>query len=364
MLVPALDRKSAEYLDFCEESDAEKMRQFYVALTRAKERLYIPLVIDSSKGAVEKGTASPMELYLAQLGQGKLSYFELYERVGLNEKGSLERLVKSNDDLVITEIDEGVAVHVKPLDKVALKLEPPPHVEVPKSNKRVFSFTTLASKAPLPPPPQLGLMDPLPSGSEVGTELHALFEKIRWERLGKMTSPEDIPFLLDRDDLKLSPVLEGHEERVKELLYNTFATPLLGTGSFSLKEVSPEKQWREMEFLYPLEGVEEECAPSGYLKGFIDLIFAHEGKFYIVDWKSNLLDSYDETSLEEAMNQHKYHLQAKIYTEALERYLALIGEKSFAEVFGGVFYLFIRGMKRGKEGIYHFFPKGASLWKD
>ena len=64
---------------------------------------------------------------------------------------------------------------------------------------------------------------------------------------------------------------------------------------------------------------------KGLLKGFIDLIFCHQGKYYILDYKSNYLGSnaadYEHDMLEQAMSSHQYHLQYLIYTVALHRLL-------------------------------------------
>jgi exodeoxyribonuclease V beta subunit len=90
----------------------------------------------------------------------------------------------------------------------------------------------------------------------------------------------------------------------------------------------------------------------GLLKGFIDLVFEHSGRFYIVDWKSNWLGpsaaSYTADAIEGAMLRHRYALQYHLYTLALHRYLATRQRGySYAEHFGGVFYLFVRGAEAG-----------------
>lgn len=87
----------------------------------------------------------------------------------------------------------------------------------------------------------------------------------------------------------------------------------------------------------------------GYIKGFIDLIFEHEGKYYIVDYKSNYLgdnaDAYGPLLLAKNMADHHYYLQYHIYTVALHRYLQRVVEGYNYEFhFGGVYYLYVRGM--------------------
>src|SRR5699024_7169570 len=92
---------------------------------------------------------------------------------------------------------------------------------------------------------------------------------------------------------------------------------------------------------------------SGYLKGFVDLIFRYNGKYYILDYKTNFLgdevSDYGQPALNNEMREALYDLQAHIYTIALHRYLT--------DKVPGYFYLFIRGInENGSEGIYYDQP--------
>lgn len=98
------------------------------------------------------------------------------------------------------------------------------------------------------------------------------------------------------------------------------------------------------------------------LKGFIDLVFEHQGRYYIVDWKSNHLgnhpDDYSQSRIEQAMIDHRYDLQYHIYALALHRFLTLrLADYNYAQHFGGVYYLFLRGVVPGSDnGIFHTRP--------
>ena len=91
---------------------------------------------------------------------------------------------------------------------------------------------------------------------------------------------------------------------------------------------------------------------QGYLRGFIDLVFEHGGRFYILDWKSNHLGqdraAYAAPALARAMDEHGYPLQYLLYTVALHRYLQrrLPGYR-YDDHFGGAIYLFVRGVRPG-----------------
>jgi exodeoxyribonuclease V beta subunit len=89
---------------------------------------------------------------------------------------------------------------------------------------------------------------------------------------------------------------------------------------------------------------------AGYLKGFIDLVFEHDGRYFILDWKSNHLGfdtaAYSVNPIADAMAEHGYHLQYLLYTIALDRFLRRrIPGYQYANHFGGVLYLFVRGVR-------------------
>ena len=116
-----------------------------------------------------------------------------------------------------------------------------------------------------------------------------------------------------------------------------------------------------------LEPLGRSGAISGLMNGAIDLTFEHDGRVYIADYKSNKLGPaprhYDATHMSAAMRASRYDLQYLIYTVAAHRYLGSRLGSRYAyddgEVsFGGVFYLFLRGM--GLQGDRAFTEHG--LW--
>ncbi len=104
---------------------------------------------------------------------------------------------------------------------------------------------------------------------------------------------------------------------------------------------------------------------NGFLKGFIDLIFEHQGQYFVADYKSNYLGNdfadYAEENCKQAMYQHHYHLQYLIYTLALHRYLKQrLPGYQYEQHIGGVYYLFIRGMSPEHAGKGIYFDKPDS----
>jgi DNA helicase/exodeoxyribonuclease V, beta subunit (EC 3.1.11.5) len=106
----------------------------------------------------------------------------------------------------------------------------------------------------------------------------------------------------------------------------------------------------------------------GMLKGFIDLVFRHEGRYYLLDYKSNWLGedstAYTQEAMASAMQTHRYDLQYQLYTLALHRYLRhRIADYDYERHFGGVIYLFLRGVDREypRQGIFSTRPDGELI---
>jgi exodeoxyribonuclease V beta subunit len=109
------------------------------------------------------------------------------------------------------------------------------------------------------------------------------------------------------------------------------------------------------------------------LTGIIDLVFEHQQKFYIVDYKSNFLggdlQDYRPDRLRQAVLDRRYDLQYLLYTVALHRYLRQrLKDYQYRRHFGGVYYLFLRGMRPQlgpDSGVFHDLPDETLInWLD
>ena len=134
-------------------------------------------------------------------------------------------------------------------------------------------------------------------------------------------------------------------QRIDEMAFY-FPVAGLSTGSLQqlLKQTPPDSIWQDL-----VSGISF-FRLDGFMKGFIDLVFEHQGRFYIADYKSNYLGrqaaQYQGDALRQAMLGHQYPLQYLIYSLALHRHLQLrLPDYDPAHHFGGVYYLFIRGMQ-------------------
>jgi exodeoxyribonuclease V beta subunit len=160
--------------------------------------------------------------------------------------------------------------------------------------------------------------------------------------------------------LKLSTVKMS--DRINEM---EFYFPLNPTAPGNLSQIFRYHGRLGMAAEFPAQLEKLTFAPlTGFMKGYIDMIFEHQGRFYLVDWKSNHLGSapenYDQTALHTTMRTDFYVLQYHIYTLALHQHLRRRQpDYSYGENFGGVFYIFIRGVddNRGPEyGIFYDLP--------
>ncbi|MBL0681698.1 exodeoxyribonuclease V subunit beta [Aeromonas dhakensis] len=216
-----------------------------------------------------------------------------------------------------------------------------------------------------------------PKGARPGTLLHSLFETIDFESAAGEPLAQHIATLLAQDgfDESWTQVLQQQVEAV-------LGTPLeTGFGEpVRLRDLAPERKQVELEFFLPMGRVTAPALTAlcqqhdplsrgnkplsfatvqGMLKGFIDLVFEWQGRWYLLDYKSNHLGmsptDYSRPALEQAMVEHRYDLQYQLYSLALHRLLTLrLPGYDFDQHFGGVFYLFLRGMPQG--GIFHTRP--------
>lgn len=128
---------------------------------------------------------------------------------------------------------------------------------------------------------------------------------------------------------------------------------------FSLTQV-PTRRLDKLVSQYTLDGAER--APllaedlNGMLKGFIDLVFEHGGRYYVLDYKSNWLggdaSGYDQASMTQSMSEHRYDLQFTLYLFALHRLLrSRLPDYDYDRHIGGAVYVFLRGSHAPGNGV-------------
>jgi exodeoxyribonuclease V beta subunit len=313
--VPFLSKSDPLVQSYLEEYDAEKMRQLYVALTRAKKWLYLPFISSGDK-VCKHGDASPIQLFFARMGRPlHLNSQALYETINSLSAKEIERVLPKHSAITTQHIKtENLKTYIS--KKQERPITTPTIPTIPGHATFIDSFTSLSlghtKNSSQQPPRTESRKDPIPAGTETGIILHKIFEYIDF------TDPKPLPYIQ-------GTILEPWSAEIESLVLS--ATCYQFPEGFSLADIPIENQFREMEFLYP--------SPSGYIKGVIDLIFCYNDKIHILDWKSNLLHDYTNTSLQESMEQHNYFLQAKLYKEAALRY--------FGDLPIIIDYFFVRG---------------------
>ncbi len=95
----------------------------------------------------------------------------------------------------------------------------------------------------------------------------------------------------------------------------------------------------------------------GMLKGFMDLVFAHQGRYFVADYKSNWLgpdaSAYTPVALRGAILHARYELQYVLYLLALHRLLkSRLPNYDYDRHVGGAVYLFLRGVDGPCQGIH------------
>jgi exodeoxyribonuclease V beta subunit len=252
------------------------------------------------------------------------------------------------------------------------------------------------------PGPLLSLVD-FPRGAKAGSFFHDVLEHYDFTS----ARPAALRELVTARLTDYRYPVEEWRERVCEHLYAVLDTPLASAQAeepVRLADVPLGARLSELEFCVPVAGAHSGREPRavsakdlarvfrehpsaalaveyaalvarlsfvplrGYLRGFIDLVFRHEDRYFVVDYKANHLgdhvSAYGPQGLSEAMLRGQYFLQYHLYALALHRYLGQrVKDYEYGRHFGGVYYLFIKGMgpEHGSSGVFFEKPPLARL---
>ncbi|MEN6623276.1 MAG: exodeoxyribonuclease V subunit beta [Smithella sp.] len=383
---------------------AEECRLLYVALTRAKNRCYF---VSGKIKNIEDSAVS----YLFHQPRG--------EAVNETSEGIFCRLVELSQAapqaIRVTKIAEVGAVQKLPEEEKEESLNFQPFIDVIDQSWKIASFTYLTSlRQPhdeeikhTDDDSELTMQDiklaeareyenmlNFPGGTTSGILLHEILEGLNFSQAG--TTDADSLILEALEKYGYSPLWLGPINSMLASLVNVRLKEQ-GEGEFSLVQLANSSILKEMEFYFPIRDIAPEkirsvltqCAIfqkdrnqegyypeklnfpqiSGLLKGFIDIIFEFQGKYYLADWKSNYLgddyEDYSPAAVLSAMAGSSYVLQYLIYTVALDQYLRKrISNYNYEEHFGGVYYFFLRGLGKdaGEEsGIYYDRPSAEII---
>ncbi|MCC5940166.1 MAG: exodeoxyribonuclease V subunit beta [Balneolaceae bacterium] len=391
------ERRAEAFEKSAFENLAEEVRKLYVAVTRAKYKCTV--IWDTQTTSNISG--------LGSLLAGKEAIMEIiHDQTKLSEKNESDgtRFVKSLQEL--SEKSNGT-IGFRLIDSAETRTNP---VEWNRADEEQLSYQTYSGRNELLVQNQLVSFSSLayktaedgepdydqilenyvnaitaepaqkseltiftfPRGANPGTAIHKLFEL------------EDFNFnSVQKIDLKgsVEDVLQTHNIDIKwadvaqKMLRDVSGALIPG---LSLSDVSGEDQLREMEFHFPVKKPiaerlfsiirkerpteSEQNNLNSMLIGFIDLIVRQNGKYYILDYKSNYLgdslDDYSAEKLKSEMLHAGYDLQYHLYMAALAKYLRKrLPDFSYEKHIGGAAYLFVRGMRSGSDnGIWFHKP--------
>jgi exodeoxyribonuclease V beta subunit len=402
------NRESAE-----KELLAENLRLLYVALTRAKNRCYLVW------GRFNKAESSAPAYLLHQpesFDKGKI-----VRSMEENFSSLTDEAFKEEIDDCVSRADGNISLSEMPTGRCGEVYSPLPGRKTALSCRdfsgdidrlwRISSFSSLisgrthlyetADRDTIIFPESRDQHDldervtrekPLnifsfPKGARAGTFLHDILEHLDFA--------EKEPSVMEKlvaDKLSEYGFENKWLDTICEIVSNVLITPLdPGMKGPVLSSVGNGERLNELEFYFPLKTVKPEklkkifqphsgsplikdfpetleklqFAPTkGFMRGFMDLVFLWHGRYYLVDWKSNFLgnspEDYNQEAMASAMKKEYYILQYTIYTLALDQYLRVrMPGYSYEKHFGGVFYIFLRGVKPeiGPEfGIYRDVP--------
>lgn len=340
--------------------DEEKVRLAYVAMTRARDRLYVPVIPSSSKVDISPGTPSPLELLLGRFGQEPTDDAGVLKRLVSFDASALTRFIdqlNQPDVMSYEHLTDEVSTGRLPTITTPPLLIPPEAVSVRADAIRVHSYSSLIVadqeevydlSIQTAPRDFLAAQTPhtLPAGRHTGILLHSLLQRI----------PLDGMSAIEVNKALSNTPFKSWADTIHGLLQAVVSYPLVGSfGQLRLANLCSTCLFKEMEFVCSADEVHRlgiQGIAVHFLKGVIDLLFVHEGKYYVVDYKSNWLGPdatyYSQENLTKAMTTHHYHLQARLYAHAVKRYVSQFDDGTpFDELFGGIFYLFLRGMCDG-----------------
>jgi len=334
----------------------ESARNFYVAVTRPIYRLYI---VNAHKKKLNKN-----EIYSA--GQ------------------KICGRILEDENIQIVESFEGIEYPKSPPlkleEKNAEQFKPPKSMDFQITPAwQQTSFTAISQNLEHKDHAHIlqEMEIKIPAGKAMGTLLHSIFENVDFN-----ASEKEIRSLVERKLGGFKEFSKNTDEGEKRIAWvekqvKVILNKNLGEAG-KLCEIDASNRAAELGFFMKAENLdlkkikeimkekildfEKEELLAKYIKGAMDLVFlGKDGKYYILDWKSNNLGDFSKAGMEEAMRHSAYHLQYYIYAGALKRWLEQTRENfNFKEKFGGAYYIFIRGVnEENSDGIY--FSSGGDI---
>lgn len=389
-----MNMTSESFEAYTKSAREEVERLYYVAITRAISRLYLPL--HSEKDA-EKTHYAFLNARLHALLSDSAPFLDV------RPCAAIERTQESDNAL-----QAAVKAHLKtwkPRDTlVPPRMDEDVFRKIRQRNLKMVSYSSLSKHKSSPERVIIEGMEDinpwaiedghLPRGAKSGTLLHEILEHIDFSTVLHAKSFEEwcantaVADLIDTRLKRSFRDPERYRKHTFDVIYNTLTAHIDNPYSpiEPLAALNPQKVMRELKFTFAIpeesfmwpELHVSHTIHRGFARGVIDLLFEHDSRLYFADWKSDGLewDVYTPETLKHRVNTH-YPVQAVLYTMALIRMLKITTKEAYEARFGGFYYFFMRGMKRAEStGVYYERPswedvqrqleniRSASDWKD
>jgi exodeoxyribonuclease V beta subunit len=315
-----------------DEADAEKIRQLYVSITRAKRRCYLPLLIDDDEKNIPLGQASPVELLCAALSsQGDPSSAwtsTLYQSMSGASRLLIASRLSKDIPHAITMSD--VAAEQRQLSCAKKLKTPASGTSLSKFSWLSRSYRSFTSEGSAP---STSAQRPQsqPHGALFGIRFHETIAQLLFAPPEARASVDSVAGWLKRE--------EAYDVEMAQLLYDAVMVQLPLSDELVCLEDVPRVDIRaECSFL-DREDTER------YVVGVMDLVVLWKGSVYIIDWKTHEVEG---GSCKDVVEQG-YELQDTLYKQAVIR--------AFAPQFryGGFFFIFVRHL--GDGGVVSCFEK-------
>lgn len=365
-----------------EEIISEEIRLFYVAITRSiyqcnifiydydiNNKIFYSKYINNILGIKEKNSFINLNSYIKSNINYKyilIKFLNLYKYIKYNKN---------------------IFFNIKKSKKKVLKFKE----FVIKRNKFILNYSNIKKKISYLNnyiKNNINNNNFLLRGKNIGNFFHNIIENINFKNFNF-----NIKFLLFK--LNEFNIDKKYFFLIKNILFNLLNVKLnnLNINLCSLNKINIYKEFNFFLYVYKkfsfinylniiskYDLISRKCINNnlnfnfyGFLNGIIDLIFYYNNKYYIIDFKTNWIDShyssYNYRNMFELMCKNRYDIQYQIYSLALHKFLKMkYNNYCYKNNFGGIYYIFLRGIfldtnNKSLTGIYFIKPKFKLIYK-
>ncbi len=386
-VLPSLNNANKEELQAVKQNEElqENLRLLYVAITRAKYLIYLPIDKDILNNR-SKYITSPISFLFQSFNPeskfvkrrninitlNNVGFINIDKEYDISKKEISKSIDLKNNELYIREIQR----------KEFVKKRVMSYSSIAHSNNDINDEEDILIKPELFYKKEdvkeivkknhyLKIIDKY-KGANFGNVFHDIMEKvfIYFDTYSKNTINSDD---LDRIIIDSFDCYNENFDRNDLKVFNEFVQEVYSVSLADFKICDFDNVFTELEFYYSVKEFDKKelienidkvnpdlkqinCEKvKGFIHGFIDLIIIKNGKYYIIDWKTNFLgddiEKYDIKYLDDAMVYSNYNIQAYLYSIASDK---IFNEKY---EFGGVIYYFVRGVFNNKSNGLHYFKE-------